>query len=131
VQRKERNTALPPLNANPAPVAEAVHAESAPSTGMLAAKAPLDASAAPNELHVQVEAPFVFHGSDPPPAPVEDVRAWPLDSRPRAAPALAAPLPPPANKTSKTARTETASANHGPVRGFFRKLGGMFARLFH
>jgi len=126
-----QSRALPPLNASIAPVAETAHAESAPSTGVPAAAASLDASAAPNELHVQVEAPFVFHATGPPPAPVEDVRALPLDSRPRAAAALAAPLPPPTNGTSKPAGTDGASANHAPVRGFFRKLGGFFAALFH
>jgi hypothetical protein len=126
-----QSRALPPLNASAAPVAETAHAESAPSAGVPAAAAPLDASVAPNELHVQVEAPFVFHATGPPPAPVEDVRALPLDSRPRAAPVLAAPLPPPANESPKPAGTETASANHAPARGFFRKLGGFFAAIFH
>jgi hypothetical protein len=118
----------PPLNASPAPAAETEHAESVPSTGIPAG--PLEAPAAANELHVQVEAPFVFHASGPPPAPVEDARALPLDSRPRAALALAAPLPPSANG-KKPAGAETASANRAPVRGFFRKLGGFFAALFH
>jgi hypothetical protein len=125
-----QNAALLPLNASDAPVAETAHAESAPSTGAPAAAAPLDASVAPNELHVQVAAPFVFRGTGPPPAPVEDVRALPLDSRPRAAPALATPIPPPANETPKPTGTETASVNHAPARGFFRKLGGFFAALF-
>jgi len=125
----------PPVNASAAPVAEAVQAESAPatslpSTGVPAAAAPLDASVAPNELHVQVEAPFVFHATGPPPAPVEDVRALPLDSRTREAPAVAAPLPPPANDGPKPAGTETASSNHAPARGFFKRLGGFFAALF-
>ena len=129
-----QSQASPPVNASPAPVAETAHAESAPSagspaTGVPAAAAPLDASVAPNELHVQVEAPFVFHATGPPPAAVEDVRALPLDSRPRQAPAVAAPLPPPANESPKPAGTETASANH-PPRGFFRRLGGFFAALF-
>jgi len=129
-----QSQAPPPVNASPAPVAETAHAESAPSagspaTGVPAAAAPLDASVAPNELHVQVEAPFVFHATGPPPAPVEDVRALPLDSRPRQAPAVAAPLPPPANESPKPVGTETASANH-PPRGFFRRLGGFFAALF-
>ncbi|MGD0468853.1 MAG: AMIN domain-containing protein [Terriglobales bacterium] len=123
-------SALPPLNASPASVAETAHVEGAPATGLPAAAAPLDASVAPNELHVQVEAPFVFHATGPPPAPVEDVRALPLDSRPQAAPALAAPLPPPTNEKPKPAGTETASANHAPARGFFRKLGGFFAAMF-
>jgi len=129
-----QSQAPPPVNASPAPVAETADAESAPSagspaTGVPAAAAPLDASVAPNELHVQVEAPFVFHATGPPPAPVEDVRALPLDSRPRRAPAVAAPLPPPANESPKPVGTETASANH-PPRGFFKRLGGFFAALF-
>jgi len=130
-----QSQAPPPGNTSPAPVAETAQAESAPSTGLPAtgvpaAAAPLDASVAPNELHVQVEAPFVFHATGPPPAPVEDVRALPLDSRPREAPAVAAPLPPPAKESPKPAGTETASANHAPARGFFKRLGGFFAALF-
>jgi hypothetical protein len=116
------------MNASSAPVAEIAHAENAPSTG--AQSAPLGVSLAPNELHVEVTAPLVFHAAGPPPAPVEDVRALPLDSRPRAAPALAAPLPPAATETQKPVGPETPSPNHAPVRGFFKKLGGFFAALF-
>jgi len=124
-----------PMQRQAPPVAETAQAESAPSTslpatGVPAAAAPLDVSVAPNELHVQVEAPFVFHATGPPPAPVEDVRALPLDSRPGATPPLAAPLPPPTKESPRPAGTETASANHAPARGFFRKLGGFFAALF-
>jgi hypothetical protein len=126
--------ALPPVNASPAPVTETAPAERAhPSdlpAAMPAAAAPLDSSVAPNELHVQVEAPLVFHATGPPPAPVEDGRAPPAASRSTAAPALAAPLPPPANEAAKPAGSETASAKHAPARGFFRKLGGFFAALF-
>ncbi len=126
--------ALPLVNASPAPVAEKDPAESTPANGLQAAipapAAPLDASVAPNELHVQVEAPFVFHASGPPPAPVEEVRALPLDSRPPATPALAVPLPPPANEAAKPGGSETTSAKHAPARGFFRKVGGFFAALF-
>jgi hypothetical protein len=129
-----QSQAPPPLNASPAPVAETAQAESAPATGLPAsgvpaAAPPLDASVAPNELHVQVEAPFVFHATGPPPAPVEDVRALPLDSRPGATPPLAAPLPPSANESQKATGNETASANHAPARGFFKRLGGFFAAL--
>jgi hypothetical protein len=131
VHRKEPNAALPSLNANSAPVAETAHAESAPSTRVPAGAAPLDASVAPNELHVQVEAPFVFHASGPPPAPVEDVRALPLDSRPHPTVAVATPLPPPANVTPKPSGTVSASSNQSPSRRFFRKLGRFFAALFH
>jgi AMIN domain len=132
-QGEGQSGALPPVNASPAPVVETAPAESAPATP--AAAAPLDASVARNELHVQVEAPFVFHATGPPPAPVEDTRALPLDSRPPAAPALAVPLPPPAKEAAKPEGKETGSANdvsakHAPARGFFRKLGGFFAALF-
>jgi len=127
-QSEAQSRAKPPLNASPAPVAERAHAESAPSTA--AAASPLDASVAPIELHVQVAAPFVFRATAPPPAPVADVRALPLDSRARAAPALAAPLPPSADKGPKPVGTETASAKRSPGRGFFRKFGGFFAALF-
>jgi len=130
-QSRVQDPAVLSLNASAATVAETAHPESTPSTGVPAAAAPPDASVAPNELHVQVAAPFVFRGTGPPPAPVEDVRALPLDSRPRVAPALATPLSPPASKTPKPAGTETTSANHAPARGFFRKLGGVFSRLFH
>ena len=127
--------ALPPVNASPAPIAEKKDpAERTPANGLPAAMpasaAPLDASVAPNELHVQIEAPFVFHATGPPPAPVEEVRALPLDSRLPAAPALAAPLPPPAKEAAKPAGKEITSANHAPARGFFRKVGGFFAALF-
>jgi hypothetical protein len=130
-----QSEALPPVNASPSPVAETAQAKSTPSaglpaTGVPAAAAPLDASLAPNELRVQIEAPFVFHATDPPPAPVEDVRALPMDSRQAGAPAVGAPLPPSTKESPKSAGTETASANHAPARGFFRKLGGFFAALF-
>ena len=130
-----QSKAQPPVNASPAPVGETAQPESAPSaglpaTGVPAAAAPLDASVAPNELQVQVEAPFVFHATGPPPPPVEDVRALPLDSRQVGAPAVGAPLPAPTKESPKPAGTETASANHPPARGFFRKLGGFFAALF-
>lgn len=114
------------LNANPAPVAETVHAEIAPSTGVPAA-APSGGSVARNEIQVQIAAPLVFRGTDPPPAPVEDVRSLPLDSRPQTEPALAAPLPPTASATPAGTRT----AAHPPKRGFFRRLGSFFSGLFH
>lgn len=117
---------IPPSNAIRTPDAETSHA----ATGIPATVPPADASAAASELHVQVEAPFVFRATDPPPAPVEDVRALPLDSRPGRAPALAVPLPPPANDTPKAEAAEAGSSHHGSARGFFKKLGGFFASLF-
>ncbi len=109
------------------PGGEAVHAESAPPEAKAAA-APLGVSVAPNELHVQVAAPFVFRATGPPPAPVEDVRALHLDSRPLPAPALTAAPPP--SDGRKPPGTETASGDPNPRRGFFAKLRGFFAAMF-
>jgi hypothetical protein len=106
--------------------AEAPHAESAGSDGKQAA-APLGVSVAANELHVQVEAPFVFRATGPPPPPIEDVRALALDPRPLPVPALIA-APPPAHE--RASGTETASADSIQRRGFFGKLRGFFAAMF-
>jgi len=138
----DNSTAVTPATTNApddsmTPAVETAHAEGAPPTGPPAARAPSsnahDANAqdAPaNQLHVQLEVPFVFHATGPPPAPVEDVRALPIDSRPLAVPALLTPLPPDANQNSADGAT-TASADRPPARGFFKKLGGFFAALFH
>ena len=104
-------------------------AETSPTASVAPDPSPaaaLNTKVAPNDLHVQVEAPFVFHATGPPPAPVEDVRALPLDSRPLPAPALTA-TPPPAHGR-KPSGTETASAD--PRHGFFGKLRGFFAAMF-
>jgi hypothetical protein len=126
--------ALPPVNASPPPVAGKNTAERTPANGlppaMPALAAPLGASVAPNELHVVVEAPLVFHATGPPPAPVEEVRSVPLDSRVPDAPALAVPLPPPAKEAAKPSGSETISAKRAPGRGFFGKVGGFFAKIF-
>ena len=106
-----------PANANQSPI-------------IAAAKSEDKATSAAPELHVQVEAPFVFHAKGPPPAPTEDVRALPLDSRPVAAPALNAPLPPPALEAQKQS-AKTTLANSEPKRTFFGKLRGFFAAIFH
>lgn len=118
---------LPPVNASSAPVADATHANNPPSN---VPAAPLEASLAPNDLHVQVTEPFVFHANGPPPPAIADVHTLPVDSRPRTAPALAAPLPP-SSATSPNSGADTASDNHPPSRGFFRRIGGFFAALFH
>ena len=89
---------------------------------------PLNVAVAPNELHVQVAAPFVFHATGPPPLSVEEVRALPLDSRSLPMPPLN-PAPPPAQAV-KPSGTERASADSPPRRGFFGKLRGFFAAMF-
>jgi len=85
-------------------------------------------SSSPGELHVQVAAPFVFRATGPPPAPVEDARALPPDTRALPAPALTSPLPP--SHGHKPSGIEAASAEGAPRRGFFSKLRGFFAAMF-
>jgi len=70
----------------------------------------------------------VFHATGPPPAPVEDVRALPLDPRPYQALVVSTPLPPAPGQ--KPSGTETASADAPPRRGFFGKLRGFLAAMF-
>jgi hypothetical protein len=82
----------------------------------------------PNELHVQISAPLVFNATGPPPAPVEDVRALPLDVRGTPSTELSVTPSPPAN--AQTARSAGTSADNHP-RGFFHKLGHFFSSMFH
>ncbi len=107
-----------PLGTTPA-----APAEHAPPAGFAAASpetAPLPPSK-PNEVHVQVEAPFVFRASDPPPpqpAPVREVELLPLQS-PHPAFLQAATLPP--------VQMQPKPARHGvmgKIKGFFVALFG-------
>jgi hypothetical protein len=86
-------------------------------------------NSAPSEIHVQIEAPFVFNATGPAPAPVEDVRALPFDARPYAAMPLDDPLAPSAGAKTK-AGGDKAAANRTRSRGFFKKIGGFFNALF-
>jgi hypothetical protein len=76
--------------------------------------APLPASK-PNDIHVQVDAPIVFRGSDPPvlPAPTEQAGLLPLRDMPVPASFEAAVSPP-------------KPVHHG----FFGKLKGFFSAVF-
>ena len=70
----------------------------------------------PNEIHVQVEAPFVFRASDPPPlapAPIHEAELLPVSLRP---PQQAASL--------------SAESVQPPHRRFFGRIRSFFAALF-
>jgi len=90
---------------------------------------PPAAPPAPNEMHVQISAPLVFRATGPPPAPVEDVRALPLDARAYPPPQPVA-APPPAAKSKSTQASARGSTDSRP-HGFFHKLGHFFASMFH
>jgi hypothetical protein len=80
-----------------------------------------------NEMHVQISAPLVFRATGPPPAPVEDVRALPLDTR--AHDLSTAALPPASAQSARAKGTGNSADNH--PRGFFHKVGHFFASMFH
>jgi len=121
---KRRSSAMPGrlwLGTSPAS-AKPVRTEGAGADG-LPADAPLKVSVAPNELHIQVEAPLC---SAPPDLlrRREDVRALTL---------TCVPCSNRSEHTSpcsraKTSGTETASADAPSRRGFFGKLRGFFAQ---
>lgn len=99
-------------------------ADSAPTTLSNGPEtAPLPASQ-PNEVHVQVDAPFVFTAKDraagAPPAPVQAARELPVeDSSARQLHLDAVVQPPPQEKKTK--------AEH---RGFLHRVGRFFAGIF-
>lgn len=134
VENQAASRALPPVNKHPAESTDSASIDTSridSSTGgiptansaQIAAPAPV-----PNELHVQISAPLVFNATGPPPAPVEDVRALPLDVRGTPAPVLSVAPSPPVNR--QTTRSAGSSADNHP-RGFFHKLGHFFSSMFH
>jgi hypothetical protein len=76
----------------------------------------------PAEIHVKVDAPFVFRAQKPQPAPVLEAAQLPLIASARPRPLPLAALPP-----QPSAREIRPKPEH---RGFFRKLGGFFAAVF-
>ena len=68
----------------------------------------------PNEVHVQVEAPFVFRANDPPPPPIQEAGLLPIRSRPS--------LP-------QTAALSAESVQP-PHRKFLGRIKSFFATLF-
>lgn len=87
------------------------------------------ASGSANNVHVQVEAPFVFRANDQPsgapvtPAPVQEAARLPLTySRPPEQ--LETMVAPPSHPARK-------AAEHKPSKGFFGKVKGFFSSIFH
>ncbi len=83
------------------------------------------------DLHVQISAPLVFKATGPPPAPVEDVRALPLDSRRTASPELTAAALPPPPPAQPPQMPSAKAASPARPRGFFHKIGRFFSSIFH
>jgi hypothetical protein len=87
--------------------------------------------AKPNDIHVQIVAPFTFRGSDPPPAPV--TRAQNLPVKPTGTqtakldPPVLPPPPVPAPKPPEMAATDPPKKQH---HGFFGRVKGFFSSAF-
>jgi len=118
----------PAVNPDSMEMASASPAESSARSGVSTGNAAAADPRPAEELHVQVSAPLVFHASGPPPAPVEEVHAAPVETQPVAR-ASAVPsaqaVKAPATGAGLTLDLET------PRRGFFRRIGGWFAKVFH
>jgi hypothetical protein len=108
-------SSAPPASAVKPPPADSIEAlpRVLPSPGSETAALP---PSNPKDVHVQVDAPFVFRGDDPAPAPppMVEVQVLPLRS-PTAAEPIEATILAPAPKE-----------HHG----FFGKLRGFFAAIF-
>src|SRR5579872_6121918 len=90
------------------------------SQGLDSGKAPRSETASlpasnPNDVHVQVEAPFVFRASDAAQAPIHEAALLPVRDLPQPARLQTVALPPP-----------QAKVHHG----FFGKIRGFFSSIF-
>ena len=142
VMRASSNEAAPDTNqavtmlqppalgpANPTPPAPAAAIPSLPGQ-VKVSMSRSDTAAVPNakknDLHVQVEAPFVFRATDtqpepPQPAPVEEAGTLPLTFSQPPAPLQTVEVAPPPPPTAKPT----------PHHGFFGKVKGFFSAIFH
>jgi AMIN domain-containing protein len=115
-ERAQAAAGTPNLVGAPSPSAGATIAPSAPETASLPELKPTD-------IHVQVDAPFVFRASDPPATPpIEAKRASLGDAGPK--PPEVAPLPPSPKAPGPQA------ADHPPHRGFLGKVRNALSSLF-
>ena len=129
---------LPVQVAHAAPPPPAVPSKPPPTSGAALAAALDQASAAPSEIdpappvvadaHLTVDAPFVFHGDDTPPAITEIVSHLKLDS---SQPLAFHPTVLPPSKQKKADTKQQTVANVSEHKGVFGKIGAFFASIFH
>jgi len=109
----------------PPPVTRASAENAPPAASSQALETPAEAA---NQVHVQVDAPFVFRATDPVPAPLEQV------ARLRAATAPRFPLTasPPQSPSAAPSRAEAPAATAKPQKkGFLGRVRKFFASIFH
>jgi hypothetical protein len=81
------------------------------------------------EVHVEVDAPFIFRASEPLPPPLQSSVRLSAAVTPRL-PLLALPPPPPPPPAATVAEQQPP-AKPKKRRSFFGKVGSFFASLFH
>jgi hypothetical protein len=125
--REARLTSPRPATEDTKPGSDQPTAQASLSTGPETAALP---ASQPNDIHVQVEVPFVFSAKNrvavPPPAPTEEVASLPVVSSFRPATLDTIVQQPPTPATSVQSSERPASV---PQR-FFRKVKGFFSAIF-
>lgn len=81
----------------------------------------------PTDIHVQLETPFVFRATGPPPAAARTAQnnlpPMPADSQPKQD-------PPPASAQTPASDTAASAAKQPQHKGFFGKIRGLFSSVF-
>lgn len=87
--------------------------------------------AKPNDIHVQIVAPFTFRGTDPAPAPVTKAQNLPVRPATTSQAKLDPPvLPPPSVPAPKPPDEMNADPPKKQHRGFFGHIKGLFSAAF-
>jgi hypothetical protein len=87
--------------------------------------------AKPNDIHVQIVAPFTFRGTDPAPAPVTKAQNLPVKPAATTQAKLDAPvLPPPSVPAPTPPDAMNADTPKKQHRGFFGRVKGLFSAAF-
>jgi len=85
----------------------------------------------PNDIHVQIVAPFTFRGTDPAPAPVTKAQNLPVKSASTTEAKLDPPvLPPPSVPAPKPPDSMNADPPKKQHRGFLVRVKGFFSAAF-
>jgi len=110
----------PVLQTSATPPADSTPGGTAPQVSIGGSETAALPAPSPNQVHVQVDAPFVFRATDPPPAPLREVAGLPMSYTRRVAPPEVLVLPPPPQQV-------VVKAKHT---GFFGKVKSFFAAIF-
>jgi hypothetical protein len=123
---------LPPLPTKPPPTSGAALAAAMDNSTIMDVNPPDPQPPILAETHIVVDAPFVFHADDTPPALTEIVAHLKLESsQPLALQATVLPPSKQKKKAEEAKQQTVASANTTAEKGFFGKIGAFFASIFH